>query len=164
MTSMNQNKIKQAQQMLRWLTFKCKITKILFVMSLKIHTSLCPTQHTVFNLSVCSNHAPLNYSGWESKNNLQFMILTHLWPWKRSRSSNLYKLVDPKQGNHNAKFEKPHLNSVCEKKPIIKFLSNRETCQLSPLNMCKSQKLWYIHELLHKLNYHPKFQLNHIRI
>ena len=26
-----------------------------------------------------------------------------------------YELVDPKQGYNNAKFEKPRLNSVCEK-------------------------------------------------
>ena len=44
-----------------------------------IHTSY--TKHTVLDLSnVRSNHAPLNYSGQESEKNLQFMILTYLWP------------------------------------------------------------------------------------
>ena len=36
-------------------------------------------KHTVLDLfHVCSNHASLNYCGQESKNNLQFMILTYL--------------------------------------------------------------------------------------
>ena len=35
------------------------------------------TKHTLLDLfNVCSNHTPLNYSGQESKNNLQFIILT----------------------------------------------------------------------------------------
>ena len=47
-----------------------------------IHTSY--TKHTVLDLSnVRSNHAPLNYSGQESEKNLQFMILTYLWPWNK---------------------------------------------------------------------------------
>ena len=37
------------------------------------------TKHTVFSLfNMCSNHAPLNYSGQESTNNLQFVILIYL--------------------------------------------------------------------------------------
>ena len=53
----------------------------------KIHTS--HTKHTVLELfDMCSNHAPLNYSGQESKNNLQFIILTHLWPWNRVKIIN----------------------------------------------------------------------------
>ena len=70
---------KQEDQMLWWLTLKCRITKIISVMSLKY---MLVTQHTVLDLfKVCSNHAPLNYSGQESEINLQFMILTYLWPW-----------------------------------------------------------------------------------
>ena len=35
--------------------------------------------HTVLDLfHMCSNHAPLNYSEQEPKNNLGFMILTYL--------------------------------------------------------------------------------------
>ena len=41
------------------------------------HTSY--TKHTVLDLfNVCSNHAPLNYGGQDSKNSLQFTILTNL--------------------------------------------------------------------------------------
>ena len=37
------------------------------------------TKHTVLDLfNICSNHAPQNYTGQESKNNLRFMILTYL--------------------------------------------------------------------------------------
>ena len=35
------------------------------------------------HFNVCSNHAPLNYNGQESKYNLQFMILIFLWPWNK---------------------------------------------------------------------------------
>ena len=62
--------------MLTKITFKRKITKIVLVTSLK-QTS--HTKQTVLDLySVCSDSAPLNYSGKESKNNLQFMIRTYL--------------------------------------------------------------------------------------
>ena len=37
-------------------------------------------------------------------------------------------------------------------KEMIKFLSDHQIHQLSPLNMCKSQKQWYIHDLLDILN------------
>ena len=70
-------KTQQEEKMLRQLTFKCKVTKIMLVMSLKIHTS--HTKHTVLDLfHVCSNHALLHYSEQVSKNNLQFMNLTYL--------------------------------------------------------------------------------------
>ena len=46
-----------------------------------------------------------------------------------------YELEDPKQGHNNAKFEKPCLNSVCER-ANNKVIANQETCQLSPSNMC----------------------------
>ena len=29
---------------------------------------------------------------------------------------------------------------VSDKKPTLKFFSNKEVCQISPLNMCKNQK------------------------
>ena len=55
------NKQKEDQTLTR-LTFKCKITKFMLVISPK---------HTVIDLSnVCSNQAPLKYSGEESKNYL----------------------------------------------------------------------------------------------
>ena len=44
-----------------------------------------------------------------------------------------------------------------EKKP------NEKICRLSPLNMCKNKKEWYIHDLLNIINNHTKFQHNLIR-
>ena len=56
----------------------------------------------------------------------------------------LYDLVDPKQGYNNVKLKKNKKKLAFEqwpwKKLIITLLSNQETCQLSPLNMCESQK------------------------
>ena len=46
----------------------------------------------------------------------------------------VYVSDKPKQGYDNAKFEKPHLNSVCERANKT-FLSKQETHQLPPLNM-----------------------------
>ena len=37
-----------------------------------------------------------NYNGHKSKNASQFMILTYLWPWKKSRSSNLVWFAKPR--------------------------------------------------------------------
>ena len=42
------------------------------------------------------------------------------------------------------KFERPPLN----KKPTLKFLSNQETHQLSPLKMCKVKNIGIYHYLL----------------
>ena len=47
---------------------------------------------------------------------------------------------------------------------MLKFFSNKEICQLSPLNMCKKSKIWYIHDLLDIINNRIKFLLNRIRI
>ena len=56
-----------------------KWQKIVFVMFLK-YTPVTK-KHTVLDLfNACSNHEPLKYSGKESRNNLQFMILTYLRP------------------------------------------------------------------------------------
>ena len=45
---------------------------------------------------------------------------------------------------------------------MSEFLSNQETHQLSPLNMCESQKQKYIHDLADVLSL-TKFQLDQIR-
>ena len=45
---------------------------------------------------------------------------------------------------------------------MLKSFPNEEVCQLSPLNMCATQK-WYIYDLLDIINYCTKFQLNWIR-
>ena len=58
--------------MLKWLTFKSRITKIVLVVTHNYTRQTKPTVLDLFN--EFSNHAPLNYSGQESKNNLQFMI------------------------------------------------------------------------------------------
>ena len=85
-------------------TFRCKIPKIVLVMSLE-YTPV-KHKHTVIDLfNVCSNHEPLHY-----QNNLQFMILTYLWPW--SRSSKPVRIARPEPGYNDAKFERPHLNSA----------------------------------------------------
>ena len=61
----------QKEQTLRRLTFKCKIRKIVLVMPLKYtgvaQSILCLT----FLICVATMHR-LNYSGQDSKNNLQF--------------------------------------------------------------------------------------------
>ena len=115
------------------LTFKWKITKIVLVMSLK-HT---PVTQSILCLIF------LRYSEEESKNNLQFMILTYMWPW------NKVKLIksDIKCWNLSkaiiTKFDRPPLNSVCKKAKIKGFLFcflNQKTCPSSPLNKCKSEK------------------------
>ena len=76
-----------------------------------------------------------------------------------------YELVDPKQGYNNAKFEKPCFNRVYEKanNKGCCFFSNQDKGQLFPLNMCKSQKQWYIHDLLHVLQNPANFQNNQAR-
>ena len=67
----------QARRMLRRLTFKCKVTKIVLVMSLR-YTPLTQSYTVLHLFNVCSNHATLKYSGQKSTNNLQFIILTYL--------------------------------------------------------------------------------------
>ena len=102
-------KKQQEQQTLKQLTFKYKITKIVLVTSFKTHIS--NPKHTVLDLfTVCSNHAPLNYIGQETKNNLQFMSLTYLWLWNSQSHQTWYELLDPEQGYNHAKFEGPPIN------------------------------------------------------
>ena len=54
---------------------------------------------------------------------------------------------------------------VSKKKPKSKFFffSNKEICPLSPLNMCKNQKQWFIYNLLGIFKNVTKFQLHQIR-
>ena len=92
------------------------------------------SKHTVpepFN--VCSNHAPLNHRGQESKNALQTCVLE-----TRSRSRNLYGLLDPSKVTIT-KSLKDLLKTVSAKKPTLKFWSNQKTRLLYPSNMCKSE-------------------------
>ena len=83
-----------------------RYTKML-IMALSVPTQKCVRRqhishikHTVLYLfNVCSNHAPLNYTGQESTNNCS------LWLWQtcdleiRSRSSN--QVCDQCQTSHN---------------------------------------------------------------
>ena len=61
----------QEEHTLRQLTFKCKITKIVLVMSLK-YTPVTQSLMYLDLFNVSSTHAPLNYSGQESKINLVY--------------------------------------------------------------------------------------------
>ena len=64
--------------MLRRLTFKGKVTKIVLVISLNYtHQSHEALTHVLDLLKVCSNNAPFNCSEQESEHNLQLMILTY---------------------------------------------------------------------------------------
>ena len=62
-----------------------------------------------------------------------------------------YQLGDSKQGHDNARFEKPHLNSVRERANDRIFV-NQETYNFAALNMCESEKWWYIDDVLNVLN------------
>ena len=72
---------------------------------------------------VCSNHAPLNYSRQETKNNLQFMILTYLLPWNEVKV--IKPSIDPEQAYNHEKFEKPPLNSVPQKTNVNVLLNEK---------------------------------------
>ena len=61
--------------------------------------------------------------------------------------------VNPNQSYNHAKFKRPPLNSAQEKENVT-FLSNQGTCQSSPLSMCKSKNLWYIHDLVNIIKSH----------
>ena len=84
----------------------------------------------------------LNYSGQESKK--QFVVYDSDTPVtlkQGQRNQTWYKLVDPKQGYYNAKFEEPRLNSVHERAH----------------DRIWSKKQWYIHDRLNVLNNPTKF-------
>ena len=70
----------------------------------------------------------LNYSGQESKNNLQFMIRTYLWPWNKVK---IIKLVEPKRGYDHAKFERPPLNNICQKANTKVFVKSQNMSIIS---------------------------------
>ena len=75
---------------------------------------------------------------------------------------NWSELVDPKQDNNNAKFEKPRLKSVCEKANDKVFVKWGNMSIISR-DLCGSKKYWYIHDLFDVLNNPTKFQINKIR-
>ena len=73
-------------------------------------------------------------------------------------------LVDPKQGNNNAKLEKLRLKSVREKANdrVFFFFGGRIRKHVNYLpGLCtkvKKKKKWYIHGLLDELNNPAQFQ------
>ena len=69
------------------------------------------------------------------KNNLQFMILTYLWPWKGQGHQTWDELVDPSY-NH-AHFEKLPSNSVRQKANIEVFVKLENRSILSPEDVQK---------------------------
>ena len=60
--------------------------------------------------------------------------------------------TDTKQRYNYAMFERSRLNSVQEKAAMLKFLSNQETCQLSPLKGYESQRQRHINILVDIVN------------
>ena len=109
----------------------------------------------LFNVSTMHH---LNYSGQESKK--RFAVYDSDTPV----TLNKVKVVklDMHWSNPSKVVTMQSLKefpfTVSAKKPMLKFLSKQKT-QLSPLNMCKSEKQWYIHYLFDLLNYHTKFQI-----
>ena len=72
------------------------------------------------------------------------MILTYLWPWNKAKvNQTWYTMQGPKRGCNHAKFQRAPSNSV-RQNANVQVLSNQKTCQLSPLNMCKSENWWYM--------------------
>ena len=102
---------KQEEQMLKMTHIHVQPWKHCVSYVSYIHT--CHTKYTVPNLFyVCKK--PYKDQTMVDKNLtncLQFLILTHLWPCHKVKVI----LVHSKQGHHNAKLEKPGLNSVHEK-------------------------------------------------
>ena len=72
------------------------------------------------------------------KGNLQFVILTNQGHPTR------YELVDPKQGYYYVKFERPHLNSVCEKANINIFVKSGNMSIIILVYMWKSNLVVYL--------------------
>ena len=68
--------------------------------------------------------------------------------------------TDSKQRYNYAMFERSRLNSVQEKAAMLKFLSNQETCQLSPLKGHESQRQRHTNILVDIVNNHSNVQLN----
>ena len=108
------------------------------------------------------NTQRLNYGGQESKkNNLQFMILLHLWPWTGSRSSNLVWIGRPRT-------ELAYCNvQSCKVWHLFTFMASEEipmckfaTCplKLSPLNTHRSPTIDTVHDLLNDCNNHKIFK------
>ena len=176
----------QEEQVLRWLTFKCKTREHVLVKSLK---SSSHTKYTVLHLiNVCCNHTPFKLQ-WtritavlkvviiesmsasslfimvrdrrqESKtHNLKLTFLTRLWPWNKN------KVIKSKQGYNRAKFKRSCFNAARYKANGFFFILSWKWTNVPfiSLEYVWSPKRWYIHNLLDVLNNYLKFQLNQIK-
>ena len=172
----------QEEQVLRWLTFKCKTREHVLVKSLK---SSSHTKHIVLHLiNLCCNHAPFELQ-WtritavlkvviiesmsasslfimvrdrrqESKtHNLKLKFLTRLSPW------NKIKVIKSKQGYNRAKFKRSCFNAARENANF--FFSKWTNVPFISLDHVWSSKRWYVHNLLEVLNNYLKFQLNQMK-
>ena len=75
---------------------------------------------------VCSNHAPLNYMGQNSKNNLQSIILTYLWPWNKVELVKISMICYTSSKVIIMQSLKDIPYTVSTKMPTLKFLSNKK--------------------------------------
>ena len=93
---------------LAWIIFHTRVTQFI----------LC-----IICLMYVATIQRLNYRGQECKTcNLQFIFLTHLWPWKKAKVIKPRKTrlnVYPKQGYIHAKFEWSCLNGVPKKANVF---------------------------------------------
>ena len=109
--------------------------------------------HNIFK--VCNKHTMFKLQRARIQNTICSL---HFWHTcnlgTKSMSSNLQWQCRSKARLQPCKVWKTSLKA---KKPMLKFLSNKKTCQLSPLNMCKSEKQRNIHFLLYLLNSPTKF-------
>ena len=134
-----ERKKQQKGKTLKQFTFKCKNFFFLnHVISLK-YTAVTQSILCLIFLMYIKAIQHLNHGGHESKKQSAIYDSETSVALNQGQSHQTgFELVDPKQGYDNAKFEKTHL-LVSVKEPVIKFLSNQETCQLSPFNMHKTK-------------------------
>ena len=99
-------------------------------MSLKLRTWVTKSILCLIFLMHGATIQHLHYSTQKS-NDLQFMILTELWPWRSGSSNLVYELVDLKQSYNHANFEWPPLNSVCKKVNNSCFVKWRNMSMIS---------------------------------
>ena len=101
-----------------------------YLMSLKYTPD---TKHIVFDLFIVTTMQHwLYYSGGKSKNNLQLMILTYLWPWNKVKVIKLVRIARPRARFNQAKFERLPLNNVPQKANIKYFCQIRKRINYLP--------------------------------
>ena len=83
-----------------------------------------------------------------------------LWFWHIHGHQSWYELLGPEQGYDHTKFERPPINSICQKANIKVFVKSGNMSIISLEYVQKWKKLWYSHYLLNLLNSSTKFELN----